>query len=147
MKLHLNEMVFKQAVQFTSQQMGIPAIYIEKDYWVTYALSLIFKDEVGKVTVFKGGTALSKAFKLIERFSEDIDLVILKDIKDSSNQLTKKIKKIGELVSKDLTEIEEPGLTHKKGMIRKTAHSYPKIFIKNTGHFLCFDIKNKNRTL
>jgi predicted nucleotidyltransferase component of viral defense system len=59
--------------------MQIPAIYVEKDYWVTFALYKIVKAPIGKDTVFKGGTALSKCYKLIERFSEDIDLAIDKD--------------------------------------------------------------------
>lgn len=36
--------------------MQIPAIYVEKDYWVTYAHFNIFNDDIGKDTVFKGGT-------------------------------------------------------------------------------------------
>ena len=38
MKLHENKTLFRQAVQFTADQMKIAAIYEEKDYWVTYAL-------------------------------------------------------------------------------------------------------------
>ena len=49
---------------------------VHKDYWVTYALFTIFTNEIGKDTVFKGGTALSKCFSMIEHFSEDIDLVV-----------------------------------------------------------------------
>jgi len=81
MRLHTNRALFGDAVMATSQQMGIPEIYVEKDYWVTLALHHIFKSEIGKVTVFKGGTALSKCFGLINRFSEDIDLIVLRDIR------------------------------------------------------------------
>lgn len=133
MKLHLNNKLFKQAIQFTADQMQIPAIYVEKDYWVTYALYTIFRNEIGKETIFKGGTSLSKCYNLIERFSEDIDLVVLKKETDTSNQLTKKIKAIGNVVSEVLPEIEITGLTHKKGMNRKTAHSYNKEFQGNYG--------------
>jgi len=35
MNLHQNETLFRQAVQFTADQMQIRAIYVEKDYWVT----------------------------------------------------------------------------------------------------------------
>ncbi len=128
MKLHLDKKLFRQAVQFTADQMQIPAIYVEKDYWVTYALYTIFHHEIGKETIFKGGTSLSKCFNLIERFSEDIDLVVLKKETDTSNQLTKKIKTIGNVVSEVLPEIEITGLTHKIGMVRKTVHSYNKEF-------------------
>ena len=45
MKLHENKTLFRQAVQFTADQMKISAIYVEKDYWVTYALFTIFNNE------------------------------------------------------------------------------------------------------
>lgn len=133
MKLHLNKQLFRQAVQFTSQRMDIPEIYVEKDYWVTFALHTIFHDEIGKHTIFKGGTALSKCFNLIERFSEDIDLVVLRSDGESNNKLTNKIKKISEVVSAVLPEIEIAEVTHKMGMNRKTAHSYAKVFNGNFG--------------
>ncbi len=128
MKLHLNKTLFKQAVRFTSDQMNIPAIYVEKDYWVTYALFTIFHHEIGRDTVFKGGTALSKCYDVIKRFSEDIDLVVLRREGEKNNKLTSKIKTIGKVVSEVLSEIEIEGLTHKMGMNRKTAHSYTKEF-------------------
>lgn len=63
MKLHENKQLFRQAVQFTAQQKNILDIYIEKDYWVTYALHTIFNNPIGAETAFKGGTALSKCFE------------------------------------------------------------------------------------
>ncbi len=128
MKLHLDKKLFRQAVQFTSDQMQIPAIFVEKDYWVTYALFTIFNDKIGSDTVFKGGTALSKCYNIIERFSEDIDLVVLRREGESNNKLTTKIRTISNVVSDVLPEIEIAGLTHKMGMNRKTAHSYNKEF-------------------
>ncbi|MTH31098.1 nucleotidyl transferase AbiEii/AbiGii toxin family protein [Myroides pelagicus] len=128
MKLHLDKKLFRQAIQFTSDQMQIPAIFIEKDYWVTYALFTIFNDKIGKDTVFKGGTALSKCYNIIKRFSEDIDLVVLRREGESNNKLTTKIRTISNVVNNVLPEIEIVGLTHKMGMNRKTAHSYSKEF-------------------
>ncbi len=124
MKLHKNKELFKDAISATAQQKGIPEIYVEKDYWVTYALYHVFKNDVGKYTIFKGGTALSKCFRLIERFSEDIDLVLLRDGSENGNQLKVKIEKISKCVADVLPEIETEGITHKRGNIRKTAHSY-----------------------
>lgn len=50
---------------------------VEKDFWVCWALGRIFGDaELSTKVLFKGGTSLSKVFKLIERFSEDIDLIL-----------------------------------------------------------------------
>ncbi|MBI2730141.1 MAG: nucleotidyl transferase AbiEii/AbiGii toxin family protein [Sphingobacteriales bacterium] len=113
--------------------MGIEPIYVEKDYWVTYALHTIFKNEIGKETVFKGGTALSKCYQMIERFSEDIDLVVLRREGETNNQLTNKIKKISKVVADVLPEVEIPELTQKMGMNRKTAHRYAKEFKGNYG--------------
>jgi len=62
MKLHEDKTLFRQAVQFTSDQKKILPIYIEKDYWVTYVLPSLFNHEIGADTVFKGGTALSKCY-------------------------------------------------------------------------------------
>jgi Nucleotidyl transferase AbiEii toxin, Type IV TA system len=133
MKLHLNKKLYKQAIEFTSQQMNIPEIYVEKDYWVTLALHIIFHHEIGKDTVFKGGTALSKCYNLIERFSEDIDLVVLRREGEKDNKLNKKIRQISKVVNETFPEINIEGITHKMGMNRKTAHSYSKEFEGNYG--------------
>jgi len=53
---------------------GRPPHLLEKDIWVVWALSTLFESELGAHLVFKGGTALSKAYKVIRRFSEDVDL-------------------------------------------------------------------------
>jgi len=128
MKLHENKELFKDAIIATSQLKNIAEIYVEKDYWVTLALYSIFSSKIGKSCIFKGGTALSKCNYLIDRFSEDIDIVLLKQEKESSNQLKNKLKKITKIVGEYIPEIEIEGITNKKGMIRKTAHNYPKIF-------------------
>lgn len=61
----------------TAPKVGMPPAIVEKDFWVCYMLDYLFhrctwKDRI----VFKGGTSLSKAYHLIERFSEDIDLIL-----------------------------------------------------------------------
>jgi Nucleotidyl transferase AbiEii toxin, Type IV TA system len=128
MILHHHKELFIDAVQLTAEKMGIKPIYIEKDYWVTFALYTIFNNEIGKESIFKGGTALSKCYKMIERFSEDIDLVVIRREGESNNQLTNKIKKISKVVADILPEVEIPELTQKMGMNRKTAHTYAKEF-------------------
>jgi hypothetical protein len=60
----------------TSESSGLPSSAVEKDWWVTLSLNIIFSLPYANQIVFKGGTSLSKAWYLIERFSEDIDLVI-----------------------------------------------------------------------
>ena len=59
------------------QQLGLDAASVEKDFWVCWMLRELFAlPESGPHLTFKGGTSLSKGWKLIERFSEDIDVVI-----------------------------------------------------------------------
>lgn len=128
MKLHEDKKLFRDAVRATAEFKNIREVYIEKDYWVTYALKTIFDHDIGKDTIFKGGTALSKCFNIIERFSEDIDLVVLRNEEDSNAQMTRKIKAIGEAVESVLPEVKVEGITRKRGMNRKTAHTYSKEF-------------------
>jgi predicted nucleotidyltransferase component of viral defense system len=124
MNLHSNQQLFRDAVEATSQRINIPEIYIEKDYWVTVALHAIFHSLIGDQVVFKGGTALSKCHKLIERFSEDVDIVVLSSPGESGNQLKNKIKEVTKAVSTVIPEIEIDEITNKMGQIRKTAHKY-----------------------
>jgi predicted nucleotidyltransferase component of viral defense system len=63
MRLHDDIALFKDAVTATAQQMNLPEVYVEKDYWVTYALKTIFTSDARELSVFKGGTALSKCYK------------------------------------------------------------------------------------
>jgi len=60
-----------------SQKMGVHEAIIEKDFWVCWLLDILFHDSPWKERMaFKGGTSLSKAYHAIERFSEDIDLIL-----------------------------------------------------------------------
>ena len=61
----------------TSVKAGLSPAIVEKDFWVCVTLDYLFSDSPWrKQLAFKGGTSLSKAFNLIKRFSEDIDLII-----------------------------------------------------------------------
>ena len=126
MNLHQNRQLFEDAVRAAAQRYKIQEIFIEKDYWVTVALHEIFHSPMATEAVFKGGTALSKCHKMIERFSEDIDIVVLRKEGENDNQLKKKIKAITTAVDKVMREIEIVGLTNKMGQIRKTVHQYSK---------------------
>jgi hypothetical protein len=58
-------------------RLGMTPAVVEKDFWVTWTLARLFATpELARVLMFKGGTSLSKAYRLIERFSEDIDLIL-----------------------------------------------------------------------
>jgi hypothetical protein len=120
MNLHTNRELFTDAITATAQRMDILEIYVEKDYWICYAI----KDEV----IFKGGTALSKCYRYIDRFSEDIDLVVLRRDTETANQLKNKLRKITKAITEPFEEVDIDGITNKMGMIRKIAYNYPKIF-------------------
>lgn len=61
----------------TAVRRGTTPAVAEKDFWVTWVLDRLFADpELARLLMFKGGTSLSKAYGLIERFSEDIDLIL-----------------------------------------------------------------------
>lgn len=62
--------------QQIAEKTGIAPYAVEKDWWVVQTLAMIFEMEIGQHLVFKGGTSLSKAWGLIDRFSEDIDLAV-----------------------------------------------------------------------
>ena len=81
----------KQAVLTQCKNMmGLPEQAVEKDYWVTVMLQLIFDSELSEHIIFKGGTSLSKNGNLIERFSEDIDLAVNYEYFGLNDEPTKK---------------------------------------------------------
>jgi hypothetical protein len=66
------------AVANAALTLGIESVILEKDFWVSWLLGLLFAHPtLGPHLVFKGGTSLSKAFGVIDRFSEDIDLCLV----------------------------------------------------------------------
>lgn len=60
----------------TAVKTGLPAYAVEKDGWVCILLQAIFQSKYATSIIFKGGTSLSKAYNIINRFSEDVDLII-----------------------------------------------------------------------
>ena len=64
----------REALDVAAARSGRPPHLLEKDVWVVWALDVLFQASFGKQLVFKGGTSLSKAFRIIRRFSEDIDV-------------------------------------------------------------------------
>ncbi len=65
-----------QVLEQVENAIGLPAFVVEKDWWVCIILKAVFQSKYADSIIFKGGTSLSKAYNLIDRFSEDIDLII-----------------------------------------------------------------------
>ena len=133
MILHNDKETFNELIETTAGVLGIPAVFIEKDYWVTYILNRLSKSDYNQTAIFKGGTSLSKAYKIIDRFSEDIDLAIITDGIDGNavKSLIKSIEKA--LLDENFEETNTPQ-TSKGSKFRKTMHQYPKIIDEDFGH-------------
>jgi len=91
------EIAYRKAAEVTGLSEGI----IEKDFWVCWTLKELFSlDEIKDHLTFKGGTSLSKIYKVIDRFSEDVDVSVeraflgFKDDKDPANVGSKQAKKL-----------------------------------------------------
>ena len=69
--------------------MRLPAVSVEKDWWVTTVLRALFSLPYAENLSFKGGTSLSKCWKLIERFSEDVDIAINREYLGFTDPLSK----------------------------------------------------------
>jgi hypothetical protein len=72
--LHLSDKDQSELLKAAESHFGRPANLLEKDIWVVQLLSVLFSSKYSSHLVFKGGTALSKAYKVIDRFSEDVDV-------------------------------------------------------------------------
>lgn len=126
MNLHKDQEAFSELLQATAVSIGLPQVYVEKDYWVTKALKHLAQSPHASSVVFKGGTSLSKAYRLIDRFSEDIDLAVwLEDATD--NQRKKLIKEIESSVSEGLRYIENDDRESKGSRFRRTVYEYPRL--------------------
>ena len=100
----------KEILNQTAARIGLPAIAVEKDWWVTLALRIVFSLDISNRIIFKGGTSLSKGWNLIERFSEDIDLALDREYLGfkgdlSKNQIKNLRKASYKFITGDFTEM------------------------------------------
>ena len=103
---------FASAIDNAAQTLGLAPTFVEKDYWVTQVLRELHVRYPGGF-VFKGGTSLSKGYGLIDRFSEDVDILVLPAKDDSARAREKLLASISidvaEALNMDLTEKRPPG--------------------------------------
>lgn len=99
--LHHDRALFEQFILRTSDALRIETGIVEKDYYVTLFLKQISEKQPD--IIFKGGTSLSKCYKLIKRFSEDIDLNIECEVRPTEGQRRK-------LKTNIVSAIEDMGL-------------------------------------
>ncbi|MEX0324006.1 MAG: nucleotidyl transferase AbiEii/AbiGii toxin family protein [Puniceicoccaceae bacterium] len=106
----------------TGAQTGLFDSSVEKDFWVCWILEKLFSlPDIGNGLTFKGGTSLSKGWKLIERFSEDIDIVIDRaflgfagdqapDTAPSNKQTKKRLESLGQAAQTFVLDKLQPAL-------------------------------------
>ncbi len=125
MNLHQNPSLFRQAIAETSDKSKIRNYFVEKDYWITYALKCLAKSDFKDDVVFKGGTSLSKGYALINRFSEDVDLAIVNTGRMTGNQIKNLIRKVEKEITQAFKEVPRKGITSKGSRFRKSVYKYP----------------------
>lgn len=113
MNLHEDKTVFIELIRATSDHYKIKSEFIEKDYWLTFVLRQLAYSSYLQNAVFKGGTSLSKAYKLIDRFSEDIDIAIISENSDSGNDVKNLLRSIEKEITKGFIDFHLEGVTSK----------------------------------
>ncbi|MFH2142428.1 MAG: nucleotidyl transferase AbiEii/AbiGii toxin family protein [Bacteroidota bacterium] len=125
MKLHENNTLFSQSIQFAARVMKIQEVFIEKDYWITLVLKQLSQSKYNNSVVFKGDTSLSKGYKIINRFSEDIDIAVLNVSELSGNQVKNLIRDVEKDISANLKDIPDHEGTSKGSRFRKSFYTFP----------------------
>ena len=103
-KLYTNKEAFSNAILVTSDSTNIAPDFIEKDYWISMVLKRLSESKYVDSVVFKGGTSLSKGHKLINRFSEDVDVAVILTPDTSGNKIKTLIRTVEKEIATDLTE-------------------------------------------
>lgn len=142
MNLHEDIKLFTQTLRTASQYLKIQFEFVEKDYWITLILSRLAKSSYVDESVFKGGTSLSKGYKLIERFSEDVDIAIINDNSKTGNEIKTIIRTIEKEITRDLKELQLDGVTSKGSRFRKSVFEYYTTVKGNANNKLIVEINS-----
>lgn len=124
--LHNDQELFEQMILRVSEDTGIEASIIEKDYYVTLFLQRIV--ELQPNVIFKGGTSLSKCYKLINRFSEDIDLNIDTEVHPTEGERKKLKEKIVSIIEEFGFTLTNPDQVRSRRDYNRYVVDYPTIF-------------------
>jgi hypothetical protein len=125
MKLHLAKEAFNELVELSANHFGYEKSHVEKDYWVCKILKELSQTDFSRNIYFKGGTSLSKAYGIINRFSEDLDVFVYTGNPQSSRQAEKTLtRSISHFVIKSNKEIYNEENSKTGGDFRKLAFSY-----------------------
>jgi predicted nucleotidyltransferase component of viral defense system len=125
MNLHFDNEAFRELIELSADYFGYEQSHVEKDYWITKILKEIASSEFAGLCHFKGGTSLSKAYGIISRFSEDLDVFVYSGNASSSKQAEKTLnRKLSHLVIENNKDMYREELSKTGGDFRKLAFSY-----------------------
>lgn len=118
--LTLTEVQRRTVFEQTATRIKLPVASIEKDFWVTEILNILFSLPYTDKMVFKGGTSLSKVWGVIRRFSEDIDIAIDRSMfgieGDVTKKQLKKLRKASSVFVRDTLANDLIAATEKEGL-------------------------------
>lgn len=117
---------FADALLATAQALNLPEAFVEKDYWVTTVLRALSDSPYRESIVFKGGTALSKAYGLVQRFSEDVDLALTDDVTRTNSKTKSLMDKSAKHITQGMPEVEDAA-TSRGSRFRRTVHQYESV--------------------
>lgn len=127
--LHNDRETFEQIILKTANETGIEPSIIEKDYYVTLFLKKIV--ELQPNIIFKGGTSLSKCYKIINRFSEDIDLNIDTENKPTEGQRKKLKENIVSIIHEFDFTLDNAENVKSRRNYNRYIIDYPTVFSSN----------------
>jgi hypothetical protein len=119
MSLYRDRSDFAATLEAAAARRGIDADIVEKDYWVTQVLRAL-TDAFADDFVFKGGTSLSKAYGCIDRFSEDVDILVLRKSR-STRETNDLLKEMAHHCTRALPLTIDQGRTF-SGKLNRTEH-------------------------
>lgn len=117
---------FSDLLRFAAQWKKVPAAIIEKDYYLTTALRALAESHGGQF-VLKGGTSLSKGWQLLQRFSEDIDLLLREEANSGKTAKHTRLKKCAATIDQTHEFKSTQVINSETGIHRKTSHTYSSV--------------------
>jgi hypothetical protein len=120
---------FVALVERVAQQLDYPVAFVERDYWITEILRSIAKPilDVDARVVFKGGTSLSKGWRLIQRMSEDVDVIVVFGASATGGDRNRVLRQLIDRTSADIG-LAPTGQTGKDGVYRARTFEYPQAY-------------------
>ena len=107
MRLLRSDPDFATALARAARDLGEHAAFVEKDYWVTQVLRVLAATQ-GAGVLLKGGTSLSKGYRIIDRFSEDVDILLVREAGQSAASVERRLQAVTETVAGTLALPWEP---------------------------------------